>query len=219
MKAPDLNSSELLEKLNQNDYVAVVSFFNKYPNPALTNALLFLEAKQPIYNLAALDCMATSFAHTGHVAKGLLFADVAVSLGVQLWQQGGAAPIDELSYYLGNNSYLLMKLWFDKGAYSKAISCYRQWADMNLPGWMNTPFMSTHLQAAENYLEHHEIEEANMIVNSLDPQLIPPSSIVLYDRLRNKIHLFTTATSVTNEEVQAYKKVKPLPTWKPCLLR
>ncbi len=206
MKAPDLNSNELLEKLNQNDYAAVIDFFNAYPNPALTNAVLFLEAKQPIYNLAALDCMATSFAHTGHITKGILFASTAMSFGLQLWQQLGSAPVDELSYYLGNDSYLLLKLWFDEGAYLKAIACYNKWADMNLPGWMNTPFMSTHLQAAENHLEHHEIEQANMIVSSLTPQLIPPTSIVLYDRLRNKIRLFTTAASVTNEEIQAYKK-------------
>lgn len=210
MKSPNPHSSELLEILNKNDRPALKSLFNLYSNPALSNALLFLEAEQPIYDLAALDCMATSFAHTGHVAKGLTFAETAMAFGTQLWQQNHFTSLDELSYYLGNNSYLLMKLWFDEGSYTQAIFNYNNWATMRLPGWMDQHFMSTHLQAAENHLELHEIEKTQAIINSLDQRLIPSASIVLYDRLRNKVRLFTTTASTTNEEVQEYKKTQSI---------
>lgn len=201
---------KLIDSLQLQDRERLAHIFRQYPNHSLENSLHFLEAKQDVYDLAGLDAMATSLTHGGKLNEGRDFASACLIWGVTLWSSGIQMPEKDLEYYLGNSSYLIQKALLDAGQFQLAIAQYESMAGSNLPGWNKQAFVSTHLQAAENYLESNNSDYAQNIVDNVDESLVLPAALILYDRLKNKLKLLKTKTFQSHAEVESYKRSQKL---------
>lgn len=196
----------LLTALEQSDRNQLTQLFKSCPSANLQNALLFLEAGQDVYDLAALDCMATSFVHGGDLETGRAFAGACVQLALELYDAGTALPEKDLLIYLGNCTYLLQKLLLDSGSYAEAIELYKAQALDKTPGWESPQFIGTHLQAAENYFENNQPDTAISIINNIPREQVAPASVVLYDRLQFKLKNLTAGVHQSPEDVAKFKK-------------
>src|SRR5690606_14963164 len=92
----------------------------------------------------------------------------------------------------------------------RAIQLYESFREMKVPGWEKDVFTSAHLKAAESYLESRQFDRAKIIVEGISPEKVLPVSRVLYDRLRYKLTLYTSATYHMPEEMEQYKRVQQL---------
>lgn len=201
-------TEQLLSVFSITDARQRASIFEAYPNAALPNALLFLEATEPIYNLAALDCMATSFVYGGELPTGEAFADACIQRAVSLQQAGIDLPEKDLFFYLGNSTYLLQKLLLDSGRYAHAVHVYQNQQQMGLPGWHTAAFAATHLQAAENYFENNQTDMARELQATISRETVPPASLVLYDRLLFKFKNITAAVHQSPEDMARFKRAQ-----------
>lgn len=201
---------KLLGSMQLKDRNQLAQIFQQYPNHSLENALFFLEAKQDIYDLAAFDAMATSLTHGGKLSEGRDFASACLIWGVTLWSSAVALPENDFEYYLGNSSYLIQKSLLDSGDFQIAVMQYESMEETKLPGWEKQAFVSTHLQAAENYLENNQSDKAQEIVDGIDESLVLPASLILFDRLKNKLKLLKANTFQSLKEVESYKKSQKL---------
>ncbi|EOZ96677.1 hypothetical protein A33Q_2447 [Indibacter alkaliphilus LW1] len=196
----------LIDTIQAQNREQLAGIFKQYPNASLENALFFLEAKQHIYDLAAFDAMATSLTHGGKLNEGRDFASACLVWGVQLWSSGIELSNDDLEYYLGNNSYLIQKGLLDSGQFQAAVTQYETMKGLTLPGWEKQVFISTHLQAAENYLENNQSDRAKDILENVDESLVLPASRILFDRLMNKLKLINSKTFMSVAEVEDFSK-------------
>lgn len=200
----------LLQALQAHDRDHLLRIFKEYPNQAFESASKFLEAKEHIYDLAALDCMATALTHGGSIAAGYQYAATSLLWGITLWSSQVTLPEADLEFYLANSSYLIQKALLDTGNFAEGIAQYETLRTMNLPGWEKPIFYSTHLQAAENYFENNRSDEAFLILQSLDENQILPASLILYDRLKSKIGLINSKTFQSSEEIASQKRMQQL---------
>ena len=202
--------NELITSLIIQDRVKLSELFRTNANANLSAALLFMEAKQPIYDLAALDCMATGSLMASEAPLSEAYALACLCGGYQFWKMCLPLPLDDLDYYLGNSCYTLFKILLDTGQYHRTIELYESVQKMKVPGWEKDVFTSAHLKAAENYLESRRFDRAKAIVEGISPEKVLPVSRVLYDRLRYNLNLYTSATHHMPEEVEQYKRVQQL---------
>lgn len=202
--------NDLITALIAQDRFRLCELFRKHPNANLPAALVFAEARLPIYDLAALDCMGTGSLMSSDPIPCEAYSLACVMGGYQLWKRDIPLPQDDLEYYLGNAGYTLLKILLDTGRYSRAIEFYESIREMDLPGWEKDVFTSAHLKAAENYLESDRLDKAEAIVKSISPEKVLPVSRVLYDRLKTKLHIYTSATYQMPAEVEQYKRIQQL---------
>ncbi len=202
--------NDLITALIAQDRGRLVELFHKHPNVNLPAALVFMEAGLPIYDLAALDGMATGSLMASDTVPCEAYALACLVGGHQLCKANMPLPADDLEYYLGNSCYTLLKILLDTGRYPRAIQVYEAVREMDVQGWEKDVFTSAHLKAAENYLGSRQFDQAIAIVGSILPEKVLPVSRVLYDRLKSNLHMYSAATHQIPAEVEQYKRIRQL---------
>lgn len=214
MSAPPDDSTilltQLVEALATGNRLKLAELFHSYPNGSRDQALYFLEAQSPHYDLVAVNTMATTSVHGGDVQPGEAYAQATWHWAYFLWKNGEEMSADDYNFYFANSSYLLLKIRLESGRYQDGFQLYEQWKPLQLPGWNLPGFQSAHLVAAECYIEAHRIDDAEAIIAALPSDNLDPTAQIPYDRLRNKIATIKTETHMSPEEMENYKRRQQL---------